>query len=143
MRLWMWRQALGAAGVLVGFIPWLPLVWLLLWPGVLYVLMSEFVKVGQTSYVQAEVVRRSDYLRDLALTPAAAKELRIWGMTGWLVDAFDAAWLQAMAPVWRSRSPNRPIIWLTGGLVAAVDPGALRLLGRAAPAGLTSAPHAA
>ena len=73
-----------------------------------------------TAYVQAEVVRRSDYLRDLALAPAAAKELRIWGMTSWLIGRFDAAWLQAMAPIWRTRSPNRPTIWLTAAVVAAI-----------------------
>ena len=41
-------------------------------------------------------MRRADYLRDLALTPAAAKEVRIWGMADWLVERFEAAWLQAM-----------------------------------------------
>jgi ATP-binding cassette subfamily B protein len=81
------------------------------------------------------VVRRAAYLEDLALTPAAGKELRIWGMAEFLVGRFDAAWLAAMAPVWRERSPNRPIIWLTGGAIALVNAAAFGLLGWAAVRG--------
>jgi ABC-type multidrug transport system fused ATPase/permease subunit len=127
-----WLQALGSAVILIGFSPWLALLWLLLWPVVLYVLQREYVRVGQAGYGQAAVVRRSDYLRDLALTPPAAKELRVWGMLDWLLSRFDAAWLEAMAPVWRTRRPGRPVIWLTAGLVTAVNLVAFGLLAWAA-----------
>src|SRR5262245_38542721 len=77
-----WLQALGSAVILLGFSAWLGLAWLAMWPLVLYVLQREFVRVGEAGAGQAAAVRRSDYLRDLALTPPAAKELRVWGMTG-------------------------------------------------------------
>jgi ABC-type multidrug transport system fused ATPase/permease subunit len=95
-------------------------------------LQREYVRVGQAGYGQAEAVRRSDYLRDLALTPPAAKELRVWGMVDWLLNRFDAAWLEAMAPVWRTRRPGRPVIWLTAGLVTAVNLAGFGLLAWAA-----------
>ncbi|HEY3078560.1 MAG TPA: ABC transporter ATP-binding protein [Chloroflexota bacterium] len=116
-----WLQALGSALILIGFSPWLGLAWLVMWPLVLYVLQREFVRVGEAGAGQAAAVRRSDYLRDLALTPPAAKELRVWGMVDWLLKGFDAAWLQAMAPVWRTRRPGRPVIWLTAGAVTALN----------------------
>jgi ATP-binding cassette subfamily B protein len=117
-----WLQALGSAAVLIGFNAWLAVVWLLVWPLVLFVLMREYVRVGEAGYGQAAAVRRSDYLRDLALTPPAAKELRIWGLTGWLVERFEAAWLQAMEATWRTRRSGMPRVWL-----AAVSVGALNL----------------
>jgi ABC-type multidrug transport system fused ATPase/permease subunit len=130
-----WLQALGSAVVLIGFSPWLGLLWLTVWPGVLYVLQREFVRVGQAGYGQAAAVRRSDYLRDLALTPSAAKELRVWGMVDWLLERYDAAWLTAMTAVWRTRQPGRPTVWLSAGVVTAVNLVAFGLLAWAAVRG--------
>ncbi|WP_159079454.1 ABC transporter ATP-binding protein [Plantactinospora sp. BC1] len=53
-------------------------------------------------------LRRSEYLRDLALRPETAKETRLFGLGGWLVGRHDTAWTTAMAPVWRRR---RSIGW--------------------------------
>ncbi len=92
--------------------PWLGLLWLIGWPVVLAFLQREYIRVGETAYNQAAVARRSDYLRDLALTPTAAKELRIWGMLDWLIARFETSWRAAMEPVWRTRRPGRPIFWL-------------------------------
>ena len=116
-----WLQALGSAAVLIGFSHWLAAAWLIAWPLVLFVLMREYVRVGEAGYGQAAAVRRSDYLRDLALTPPAAKELRIWGLTGWLVERFEAAWLQAMEATWRQRRMGRPMVWLAAGAVGGLN----------------------
>src|SRR5258708_369019 len=126
-----WLQALGSALILVTFQWWLGLLWLVMWPIVLYFLQREYVRVGQAAYGQADAVRRSDYLRDLALLPAAAKELRIWGMLEWLLDRFDDAWLGAMRPVWQARKPGRPVLWLPTAVVALANFGAFALLVRA------------
>jgi ABC-type multidrug transport system fused ATPase/permease subunit len=130
-----WLQALGSALILVAFQWWLGLLWIAMWPIVLYFLQREYVRIGQAAYGHAAAVRRSDYLRDLALLPAAAKELRIWGMLGWLLGRFDEAWLAAMRPVWQARRPNRPILWLATGVVALANFGAFALLVKAAVAG--------
>jgi ATP-binding cassette, subfamily B, bacterial len=127
-----WLQALGSAAILLTFHWWLGLLWLAMWPVVLYLLQREYVRVGQTAYGQAEAVRRSDYLRELALTPPAAKEIRIWGMLDWLLDRFDAAWLTAMQPVWRERRPGRTILWATTAAVVAANLGSFTVLAWAA-----------
>jgi ABC-type multidrug transport system fused ATPase/permease subunit len=127
-----WLQALGAAGVLLTFRPWLGLLWIAAWPVVLGFLMREFIRVGQAAGYTAATVRRSQYYLDLALTPTAAKEVHVWGMLDWLVDRFQAAWLEAMRPVWRARSPGRPLIWLSAAFVVAMNLGAYVLLAYAA-----------
>lgn len=130
-----WLLALGSAAILLTFRWWLGLLWLALWPVVLYVLQREFVRVGQVAGGHAAAVRQSDYFRDLALTPEAAKEVRVWGMLDWLLGRFDAAWLAAMQPVWRTRRPGRPVLWLTAGAVALANFGAFGLLAWAAMSG--------
>lgn len=57
---------------------------------------------------QAQLLRRSTYLRDVAARPEAAKELRIFGMAGWTVDRFRSSWLDAMTVLWRARRSNWP-----------------------------------
>jgi ATP-binding cassette subfamily B protein len=48
-------------------------------------------------------LRRSEYLRDVALRPETAKESRLFGLGSWLVGRHDSAWTAAMAPVWKRR----------------------------------------
>src|SRR5579864_1950704 len=52
---------------------------------------------------RARVLRGADYLRDLALQPAEAKELRVFGLSSWLVDRFERTWLASMGELWRQR----------------------------------------
>ena len=107
-----WAQALGSAAILLSFRWWLGLLWLALWPLLLFYLQREYLHVGEVRYSQATVLRRADYYRDLALKPAAAKEVRVWGMAGWLTERYDTAWQRAMQPVWRTRQPGRAVLWL-------------------------------
>ncbi len=130
-----WLQALGSAAVLLAFHWWLGLAWLVMWPVVLVVLQSEFLRVGRTASGQAGVVRRSDYYRELAIRPGPAKELRLWGMLDWLVGRFDNSWHQAMRSVWQARRPGRPVLWLSTGVVGVFNLCALALLAWAAVQG--------
>ena len=127
-----WLQALGSALILLGFHWWLGLLWVALWPVGLYVLQREFLRIGNVAMGQAAAVRRSDYYRELAIRPGAAKELRLWGLLDWLIVRFDAAWQQAMLPVWQARRPGRPILWVVSGAVTLVNLGAFGLLAWAA-----------
>ena len=52
---------------------------------------------------QTQTLRRSDYLRDLLLEPAAAKETRIFGLGPWFVGRFVSEWRSVMEGVWRRR----------------------------------------
>lgn len=116
-----WFQALGSAAILATFHWWLGLGWILLWPIVLYFLQREYIRVGQAATGEMDALRRADYFRDLALKPAAAKELRVWGLGDWLIARFGGAWLDAMAPVWRARTPGRTVVWVSSGVVLAAS----------------------
>lgn len=130
-----WAQALGSAIILTTFRWWLGLVWLLLWPVLLYYLQREYVQVGQTRSGQAGALRRANYYRDLALQPAAAKEVRLWGLTDWLADRYAGAWRLAMEPLWRARRPGRAVLWLPTSTVIALNLLSLGLLASAAMRG--------
>ncbi|MEU1752576.1 ABC transporter ATP-binding protein [Micromonospora matsumotoense] len=68
----------------------------------------------------ADLRRESRYLRGLAMGPAAAKELRIFGLTGWLTERYRQVYRRALAPVWaeRRRIYLRPYLLYTAvGLV--------------------------
>ncbi|NUR75442.1 MAG: ABC transporter ATP-binding protein/permease [Thermoleophilia bacterium] len=55
-------------------------------------------------------LRRSYYLRTLALTPDVAKETRVFGLAGWMVDRYREGWLGEMREIWRTRREG----WLAG-----------------------------
>ncbi|MFY1701897.1 ABC transporter ATP-binding protein [Micromonospora sp. WMMA1923] len=81
----------------------------------------------------AALRRESRYLRGLAMGPAAAKELRVFGLTGWLTDRYRQVYLRTLAPVWaeRRRIYLRPYLAYT--VVGLVGVGAvLALTGRRA-----------
>ncbi|MGH3488199.1 MAG: ABC transporter ATP-binding protein, partial [Actinopolymorphaceae bacterium] len=50
-----------------------------------------------------EPLRRATYLNRLTFMPDWAKEVRIFGLTGWIVDKFSTEWKQVMAELWRTR----------------------------------------
>ena len=50
--------------------------------------------------------RRRDYYRNLITGVAAAKEIRVFDLLGWLGERYRAAALRALMPVWRSRRRN-------------------------------------
>jgi ATP-binding cassette subfamily B protein len=83
-------------------------------------------QVTQVMYGRTDALRRSYYLRRLALTPEFAKETRVFGLASWLVERYRAGWLAVMRDVWRRRREG----WLAAlgiyGLIAAVE-GALVL----------------
>lgn len=79
--------------------------------------------------------RQSDYLRNLGLTPGAAKETRVFGLGPWLVSRFSASWDATMQQVWQARKGAG---WQSGYLTAlifAVDVLAFAMLARSAANG--------
>jgi ATP-binding cassette subfamily B protein len=53
-----------------------------------------------------QILRRSDYLRSVALDPVAAKEIRVFGLAEWLVAWLRREWTAAMVPVWDRRASS-------------------------------------
>jgi ATP-binding cassette subfamily B protein len=53
--------------------------------------------------------RRVRYFRDLAMGADAAKEIRVFGLAGWLTDRYRAAWDGVLGPIWTER--RRIYLW--------------------------------
>ncbi|HUZ43140.1 MAG TPA: ABC transporter ATP-binding protein [Acidimicrobiales bacterium] len=81
---------------------------------------------------EAETFRRAGYIRDLALTPGAAKETRIFGLDTWLVKRFGEEWASAMTAVWQARQRGRWAVFASIGAAGLVEGSAYWLIGNAA-----------
>jgi ATP-binding cassette, subfamily B, bacterial len=79
--------------------------------------------------------RRQAYFRQLALTPDAGKELRIFGLSDWLVDRFHQQWLHSAEALWSDRRERRPTLLWPIGVLLIVNAGAFALIGHAAQDG--------
>lgn len=124
-------QAVAAAVLLAGFRWWLgPLV---------FAVQLICAHIGLRNYVlqsrmmraNAEQFRRSGYFRDLALTPNAAKELRVFGLADWLISRFRAEWEKVVPQVWRQRRSDFSYAQATTLAVVAVNFLAYWTIGRA------------
>ncbi len=60
-------------------------------------------------YGSAESARRLDYLYELGTSPAAAKEIRVFGLSGFLIGVFSKTWQSSMAAVIKPL-PRRPTL---------------------------------
>ena len=94
---------IGATAILFTFRWWAPFV---LAPAI--VLMYRWLRREIDTFMvglqgATPEMRRSDYLRDLAVKPEAAKELRIFGLSRWLVTLYSDTWLAGMKPQWVAR----------------------------------------
>lgn len=81
--------------------------------------------------------RKAEYLRSVAAGPGGAKEIRVFGLAGWLIEQMREATLEFLGPVWaaRRRILLKPFIGYTlWGLCATGF--ALILLGRHGAHGL-------
>ena len=58
-------------------------------------------------FQESPSTRRAQYFVDLALTPGAAKETRVFGLGAWVGERFRAHYLDAMRVVWRDRSARQ------------------------------------
>src|SRR5688500_7263076 len=103
---------LAAAAVLFGFAWWAPLVLAGGWLATHWLLRESAVwRDRHTATVQA-AQQHSDYAYRLAVDPPASKELRLFGLAGWVIERFVAHrnrlhTLQFEATKLR----ERPVIW--------------------------------
>jgi ATP-binding cassette subfamily B protein len=96
-------QGIGAFVILLAFHWWAPLVLAAAW----HLTNRVYLSAMERSPGAAAGQRRADYLRSLAVDPAAAKELRIFGLAGWTVSQYGEARLEALGVLWRSRKADR------------------------------------
>ena len=121
VQLWAQRlQALLSVGIVFVFSPW----WAMALT-VAHALSYRFRRwhwneVTNVLHGRTDLLRRSHYLRELAVESAAAKETRIFGLRSWLVDRYRTTALDTLEPIWRQRR--------NGGMVAAAATTALLVL---------------
>jgi len=120
--------AAGAAIVLSFFNIWIGLAWLIAWPAVFIAMQAEYTRVGKTAYLRSTEMRETEYVRDLAITAEPAKEIRVWGLMGWLLDRYDRMWNERMDQSNRfQRLRTRTAVAVIGTLLALTAATALAL----------------
>ncbi|MEO7442173.1 MAG: ABC transporter ATP-binding protein, partial [Acidimicrobiales bacterium] len=100
---------LASAGVLFTFAWWAPLV-----VGVGLCAERAWARRELDSVIASLTtsgpeLRRTGYFRDLSLSAAPAKEMRVFGLGSWAAGQFRSTWLSAMEPVWRGRRGLGPL----------------------------------
>nr|WP_175542540.1 ABC transporter ATP-binding protein [Actinopolymorpha cephalotaxi] len=107
MLLTMRTAGLCAAGILATFAWWAPVVLVAGW-SVTNVASHRWMRRGFTAVREDSggALRRADYLRGLLVDAPAAKEIRVFGLAGWLGEEYTRTWRAAMEVVWRARRTN-------------------------------------
>jgi ATP-binding cassette, subfamily B, bacterial len=129
-----YTQLVGYAAVVGAAFSWLAAAGLVL--AVLlfrYGLRGGLRKYAQVRFDLGAGELKNDYLRRLTIEANAAKEIRVFGLIGWLRDYSRRCYLEWLEPVWaaRRRIFLWPFVWYTAwGL--AVSAGVLALVGRGA-----------
>ncbi|HZG43901.1 MAG TPA: ABC transporter ATP-binding protein, partial [Longimicrobium sp.] len=109
-------RGVGAFVVLLGFHWWAPLLMAAAWQLTNLAYLKGTAGTSGDGGGIAEM-RRSEYLRTLALEPPAAKEVRVFGAAGWIVGGYADAWSEAQRVLWATRRSSG---WLDLAAVAAL-----------------------
>jgi len=81
---------LAAAAVLFGFSWWAPMVLLAAWGSTHWLLRESGVWKDRNTDEVRNAQRHADYAFRLAVDPPAAKEVRLFGLAGWVIERFAA-----------------------------------------------------
>ena len=113
-----WLVVAGAVVTLMDFEPWAGLA--VAAAGLLVAREERIASRTEAAhhYGNAESSRRLEYIYELGSGPAAAKEVRVFGLSGFLLGAFSGTWRESMRSV-LTPIPRRPAL-ATGMLAVAV-----------------------
>jgi ATP-binding cassette, subfamily B, bacterial len=106
-------SGLLACAVLASWRWWLGLLLLVMWMSIRRPQLALIREQGALYAGNSEALRRAWYLQRLAADPAVAKESRVFGLGGWLVDRYRRQWLLGMAAPWAAlRKLDRKVLEL-------------------------------
>ena len=88
--------------------------------------------VTDVAYGRTDRLRRSHYLRSLALSGTTAKETRVFGLADWLVAQYRATWLSVMTDIWAKRRQGLLLGLGVAALILVVQGGVLFAIARSA-----------
>jgi len=131
----VWReriQGVLSLAIVAHFQPALAALLAVAYAGAYQVTRKHWLEVTLVLYGRTDELRRSYYLRTLALTGDVAKETRIFGLAGWLVDQYRAGWLEVMHDVWSRRNEAWSRFGAVVALLGAVEAVVLVMVARAA-----------
>ena len=123
---------IGAAAVLLRYRVWLAAGLLAVYVTLTRALTADLRRTIGALRGHARRFRRSAYFRDLALGAPAAKELRVFGLAGWVRERYSDHWEEAMEGFRRDRRAGRWIPPVTALVLFVVQGGAYAVLGRSA-----------
>ena len=95
----------------------------------------HYAEVTNVIFNSADGLRRSHYLRRLAVEPFAAKELRVFSLAPWLRYRYRQTFLDVMEGVWERRRSGGGAVLAVNVIMFAGYGGSLYLIGRDAVAG--------
>jgi len=128
-------SSLISAAIVATFNVWLAIALVILRLAVRRQVFAQLKRAIDLVVGQTQRMRQATYLRSLALEPTAAKEVRVFGLMGWLLDRFDSAWQAAMAASWAERRGSARTVVRNGLIVMVADIVAFLLLAKAATRG--------
>ena len=107
-------SGLFACCVLASWRWWLGLGMFVMWMAVRRPQLALIREQGALYAGSSEDLRRAWYLQRLAASPGVAKESRVFGLGGWLVDRYRSTFLAAMAAPWAVlRRLDRAVLFLS------------------------------
>jgi ATP-binding cassette subfamily B protein len=113
-------SGLLACAVLASWRWWLGLGMLVMWIAIRRPQLKLIREQAALYAGGSEVLRRAWYLQRLAATAPAAKESRVFGLGGWLVERYRAQWLLGMTGPWSVlRRLDQKVVVLAGPVLAA------------------------
>jgi ATP-binding cassette, subfamily B, bacterial len=101
-----------SAVVLAGYAWWAPILLAGAWLATHWLLREGAVWRDRNTEEVREAQRHADYAYRLAVEPAAAKELRLFGLADWTIDRFRSRRRRLFELRWRAtRLRERPMAW--------------------------------
>jgi ATP-binding cassette, subfamily B, bacterial len=103
---------LASAVVLAGYTWWAPLVLAGAWIATHWLLRESAIWRDRNTDEVRRAQRHADYAYRLAVEPPAAKELRLFGLAGWIVERFRSQRRHLFELRWEAtRLRERPLVW--------------------------------
>jgi len=125
-------SGLFACIVLASFRWWLGVGMAVLWLLVRRPQLALLREQGRLFSGASETLRRAWYLHRLAADPAVAKESRVFGLGGWLVDRYRSQFLLGMSEPWGALQRQNGVVRRLAAPILAAFAGACGYLGYAA-----------
>lgn len=103
---------LAAGMVLAAYTWWAPLLLMGAWLGTHWLLRESAVWKDRNTAPVREAQRHADYAYRLAVDAPSAKELRLFGLAGWVVERFTTQRRRLLDLQWQAtRLRERPVLW--------------------------------